>query len=217
MSDYQAKLSAFLDGELSEAETLEIEAALIDDPALDARSLNVALQDLPMPVEVITSEFVEDLQATDFKEALAYTSGVSLAEFDESSGTNSAGANESYSAEQSPSSRGGVGGNFSNAINIRGYNVQFQNRMGILAPQADRGTYRRAKVCRQGREIRLWGLGLHCQFTVCTTGSIDCDPRTVRPAVRHGDQHIGEQFSRFRLKRPFLEKKTNNSAHIALP
>lgn len=36
MSDNQVKLSAFLDGELSEAETLEMEAALNSDPALQA-------------------------------------------------------------------------------------------------------------------------------------------------------------------------------------
>ncbi|MEM7289668.1 MAG: zf-HC2 domain-containing protein, partial [Pseudomonadota bacterium] len=36
MSDMQAKLSAFLDGELSEAETLEMEAALNSDRALRA-------------------------------------------------------------------------------------------------------------------------------------------------------------------------------------
>ena len=36
MSDNQAKLSAFLDGELSETETLEMESALNSDPALRA-------------------------------------------------------------------------------------------------------------------------------------------------------------------------------------
>ena len=74
---------------------------------------------------------MDDLQATDFKEALTYTAGVFTEQFNESSGTNSAGANESYSAERSPSSRGGVGGRFSNSISVRGYNVQFQNRMGF--------------------------------------------------------------------------------------
>ena len=44
--------------------------------SISGTSLNVAIQDLPMPIEVITSEFVEDQQATDFKEALRYTSGV---------------------------------------------------------------------------------------------------------------------------------------------
>jgi iron complex outermembrane recepter protein len=139
--------------------------------SISGTSLNVALQDLPMPVEVITSEFVEDLQATDFKESLAYTSGVSINEFNESSGINSAGANASYSAEQSPSSRGGVGGNFSNAINIRGYNVQFQNRMGFrvggtvseygvtLGGALDSINYERLEVVR-GPSSLLYGIGV---------------------------------------------------------
>ncbi|MEM7615482.1 MAG: anti-sigma factor [Pseudomonadota bacterium] len=37
MTQYQEKLSAFLDGELSEAETHEIEEALTDDPVLQAQ------------------------------------------------------------------------------------------------------------------------------------------------------------------------------------
>lgn len=45
MSDYQAKLSAFLDGELSEAETLEMEAALNNDPALQAELETLAAAD----------------------------------------------------------------------------------------------------------------------------------------------------------------------------
>lgn len=99
--------------------------------SISGTSLNTAIMDLPMPIEVITSEFLEDLQATDLKEALAYTAGVFIEDFAESGGNNSAGANESYSNERSPSTRGGVGSRFSNSINIRGYNVQFQNRMGF--------------------------------------------------------------------------------------
>lgn len=99
--------------------------------SISGTSLNTAIKDLPMPIEVITSEFLDDLQATDFKEALTYTAGVFTDQFNESSSENSAGANEAYSNERSPSSRGGVGGRFSNSISVRGYNVQFQNRMGF--------------------------------------------------------------------------------------
>ena len=103
--------------------------------SISGTSLNTAIQDLPMPLEVITSEFVDDLAATDFKETLAYTSGVFTDQYTESQGSNegsnSAGANASYSAERSPSTSGGVGGRFSNSINIRSHNVQFQNRLGF--------------------------------------------------------------------------------------
>ncbi|MDA8528475.1 TonB-dependent receptor plug domain-containing protein [Opitutaceae bacterium] len=139
--------------------------------SISGTSLNVAIQDLPMPIEVITSEFVEDQQATDFKEALRYTSGVFTDEFDESGGTNSAGANAAYSNERSPSSRGGVGGRFSNAVSIRGYNVQFQNRMGFrvggtvseygvtLGGALDSLNYERLEVVR-GPSSLLYGIGV---------------------------------------------------------
>lgn len=139
--------------------------------SISGTSLNTAIQDLPMPLEVITSEFVADLGATDFEEALAYTAGVFTDQDTESSGTNSRGANASYSSELSPSTRGGLGGNFSNAISIRGYNVQFQNRMGFrvggtvseygvtLGGILDSLNYERLEVVR-GPSSLLYGIGV---------------------------------------------------------
>ncbi len=139
--------------------------------SISGTSLNTAIQDLPMPLEVITSEFVDDLAATEFEEALAYTSGVFTDRFTESSGSNSAGANETYSAERSPSSSGGVGGRFSNAINIRGFDVQFQNRMGFrvggsvseygvtLGGILDSLNYERLEIVR-GPSSLLYGIGV---------------------------------------------------------
>ena len=139
--------------------------------SISGTSLNTAIQDLPMPLEVITAEFVDDLAATDFEEALSYTSGVFTDEDRESSGTNSRGANASYSAELSPSTRGGLGGSFSNAISIRGYNVQFQNRMGFrvggtvseygvtLGGVLDSLNYERLEVVR-GPSSLLYGMGV---------------------------------------------------------
>ncbi|MCF3652050.1 TonB-dependent siderophore receptor [Synoicihabitans lomoniglobus] len=138
---------------------------------ISGTSLNTAIQDLPMPLEVITSEFVDDLGATDFEEALKYTSGVFTDQYNESSGANSAGANGSYSAERSPSSNGGLGNRFSNAINIRSYNVQFQNRMGFrvggtvseygvtLGGILDSLNYERIEVVR-GPSSLLYGIGV---------------------------------------------------------
>ena len=38
--------------------------------------LNVAIKDLPLPIEVITREFIEDIGAFDIKEALDYSAGI---------------------------------------------------------------------------------------------------------------------------------------------
>ena len=99
-------------------------------------SLNMAIRDLPMSLEAITAQFIEDTGATTFNEALAYSSGVFTQQFTQGSpgtrdGGNSPGANQSFSADRSPSSRAGVGGRFSNAIIIRGFNVPFQNLDGF--------------------------------------------------------------------------------------
>lgn len=40
--------------------------------------INIALQDMPMPIEVITSEFIEDTGSTDLRESLRYSSGIIL-------------------------------------------------------------------------------------------------------------------------------------------
>ena len=40
--------------------------------------INIALQDMPMPIEVITSEFIEDTGSLDLRESLRYSSGIIL-------------------------------------------------------------------------------------------------------------------------------------------
>ena len=40
--------------------------------------INIALQDMPMPIEVITSEFIEDTGSVDLRESLRYSSGILL-------------------------------------------------------------------------------------------------------------------------------------------
>ncbi len=40
--------------------------------------INIALQDMPMPIEVVTSEFIEDTGSTDLRETLRYSAGILL-------------------------------------------------------------------------------------------------------------------------------------------
>ncbi|RME71626.1 MAG: hypothetical protein D6781_03845, partial [Verrucomicrobia bacterium] len=99
--------------------------------SVSATGLNTAIKDLPMTIQVVTSEFIKDLGATDFSEALQYTSGVFTSDLEASSSGNSRNANRGRgSAEKSASSSAG-GNSFSNVIGIRGFNVPFQNRLGF--------------------------------------------------------------------------------------
>ncbi|MEX0332001.1 MAG: TonB-dependent receptor [Puniceicoccaceae bacterium] len=94
--------------------------------AVSGTSLNMAIRDIPMPLEVINQEFIEDLQATDLEEALDYSSGVFTQTF-----ANGSGANAQGSAETSPSASVSVNNPFANSISIRGYSVPNQQRFGF--------------------------------------------------------------------------------------
>lgn len=88
-------------------------------------SLNVNVRDLPMNVDIVTRELIEDLGATDMREALSYSAGVFIESFQNTN------ANPFESQDRSPSSSVQLGGEFNNSISIRGYNVPNQQRMGF--------------------------------------------------------------------------------------
>lgn len=46
--------------------------------AISGSRVDSAIKDLPIPMQVITSEFIEDIGATDLRKALAYSSSISL-------------------------------------------------------------------------------------------------------------------------------------------
>lgn len=138
-------------------------------------SLNTKLKDLPMSIEVINKEFLSDIGATNFKEALQYSAGVSTDNF--RSGTangansNGPGANAVSGGDVSASTRGGLGGRFDNGTNIRGFNVSFQNREGfrygglianygiVLGGILDTSNISRMEVVR-GPNSLLYGIGV---------------------------------------------------------
>lgn len=111
--------------------SVEGDSGYLANNAISGTRLNTAIQDLPMTLEVVTSELIEDTGASNFNEALNYTAGVFFENPAESSGVNSPNANRSYSAEQSPSSAGAVGAITNNSITIRGFDVPFQMREGF--------------------------------------------------------------------------------------
>ena len=111
--------------------SIEGDRGYLANNAISGTRLNTAIQDLPMTLEVVTSELIEDTGASDFNEALNYTAGVFFENPAESSGANSPNANRAYSSEQSPSSAGAVGAVTNNSITIRGFDVPFQMREGF--------------------------------------------------------------------------------------
>lgn len=106
--------------------TAEKDSGYLSTNSVSGTSLNMAIRDLPMPLEVINADMIEDLQASNLKEALSYSAGVFVQSYQNTSGANTGG-----SQEASPSSSASVNNPFTNTISIRGYVVPNQQRMGF--------------------------------------------------------------------------------------
>jgi len=99
--------------------------------SVSATGLNTPIKELPMTIQVITNEFITDLGATNFEESLAYAAGVNTSDLEASSGGGGPDANRGGgSAEKSASASAG-GSRFAKTVNIRGFKVPFQNRLGF--------------------------------------------------------------------------------------
>ncbi len=94
-------------------------------------SLNTPLKELPMTIQVVTAEFINDIGATDFTEALAYSPGVFIGTEAAAGGLNSANANVGGGSAERSASAGARGNRFANVVTIRGFDVPFQNRLGF--------------------------------------------------------------------------------------
>lgn len=123
-----SSLATMPDDEVYEMPVFQVDTAQ-DDRYLAANAvsgtrINTPIKELPMSLEVITSEFMEDIGADDFRESLRYSSGI----LNETSllSTGAEGSNN----DRSPSSRVSPG-NRNNAIIIRGFSAPFQQRMGF--------------------------------------------------------------------------------------
>lgn len=97
----------------------------LEDNSTSATSLNTLIRDLPVGIEVVNREFIEDVQATDMKEALAYSPGVFF-----QTRQNFSTANSVHASDVSPSS-GTSANDFNDAVIIRGYTVPNQQRLGF--------------------------------------------------------------------------------------
>ena len=127
-------------------------------------SLNTLIRDLPIPLEVVNRELIEDLQANDMKEALEYSAGVHMTSFQ-----NTTGAVSNF-ADSSPSSVN-LNAEFTNTISLRGYTVPNTQRLGfrvgalvpaygvVLGGSTDTVTSERIEVIR-GPQALLYGINV---------------------------------------------------------
>jgi outer membrane receptor protein involved in Fe transport len=128
-------------------------------------SLNIAIRDLPIPIDVINREMLDDLQASNMEESLQYSAGVFTQSFQ------SASTDTRRFEERSPSAIGDINSPFQNAVSIRGYQVPNQQRMGfriggimsaygvVLGGNTDTITTERTEVVR-GPQSLLYGINV---------------------------------------------------------
>jgi iron complex outermembrane recepter protein len=93
--------------------------------SISGSRINIALQDMPMPIEVITSEFIEDTGARDLRSALRYSAGVIL------DSQNDAGANLSGVPGGVHNGAGATANITNTTIKLRGFVTESSLRAGF--------------------------------------------------------------------------------------
>lgn len=128
-------------------------------------ALNMAIRDIPISLDVVTREFMDDTQATDLEETLRYSGGVYTESFLSSSSA------VSQFQDRSPSAIGNLNDPFQNNVIIRGYNVPNQQRNGfrigggipsygvVFGGSTDTITVERSEVVR-GPQSLLYGINV---------------------------------------------------------
>lgn len=158
--------------------------------AVSGTRVNAQIRDIPMSLEVITADFISDIGATDLRESLAFSAGVSLGTFSQGGGGFGPGANPVGSRETSPSASGVAGDPTTNAVSIRGFTASFQQRMGFrigltvpnygitLGSSVDAVNIERNEILR-GPGALLYGIGVISGIVNVLPKRPHYEPRTV--------------------------------------
>ncbi len=121
--------------------------------ATSGTRLNTPIKDIPMPINVVTKEFIEDIGAYDFKEALIYEAGITQ-DFVQTAN------NFLFSASGTGQAGQGLGDRSSTTINIRGYNSRRQLRNGFVTSSVtDNVNVSRVEVAK-GPQSLLYGVAV---------------------------------------------------------
>lgn len=106
-------------------------------------SLNMAIRDLPMSIQVINQDFITDIAASDLDESLVYAAGVFTSDNQASSSVGATRGTQGGGSGDRSISSAGQGARFANVVYIRGLSTPYQNRMGfrygglIVTPNSD--------------------------------------------------------------------------------
>ncbi|NDV62269.1 TonB-dependent receptor plug domain-containing protein [Puniceicoccales bacterium CK1056] len=176
-------------------------------------SLNTAIKDLPMAIQVINQDFITDTGASNLNEALIYAAGVFT---DDNQASNSVGATRgtqgsvagSGSGDRSVSSAG-QSNRFANTVYIRGLSTPYQNRYGfrygglIVTPNSsialggmlDSANIERIEVVK-GPNSLLYGVGV-------LTGIVNVIPEKPLSEPHYGFSIKGGNYDFLRTEAEF--------------
>ena len=120
--------------------------------SISGSRIDVRIQDLPLTIEVVTSEFIEDTGSTDLRESLRYSAGILLESQNDAYGTfdNAGGVNNPEGATGAQSDTG---------FKIRGFVTNNTLRAGFRRQHStDSVNIERVEVVR-GPSALLYGVG----------------------------------------------------------